>query len=67
MPDSRFTAIDSSYWTITHKLGEVARDQYGGFSMSPVPGRVFRTDDLERITTFMQTERDRDAVTLLPY
>ena len=70
MPDTWFTAIDSSHWTITHetsKLGEVARDQYGGFSMSPAPGRVFRTDDLERITTFMQTERDRDAVTLLPY
>jgi hypothetical protein len=69
MPDTRFTAIDSSHWTITRettKLGEVTRDQYGGFSMSPAPGRVFRSDDLDSITTFMHTERDRDAVTLLP-
>ena len=70
MLETQFTAIDSSHWTITRetsKLGEVARDQYGGFSMSPAPGRVFRTDDLESITTFIHTERDRDAVTLLPH
>jgi hypothetical protein len=70
MLDTRFTAIDLSHWTITRetsKLGEVARDQYGGFSMSPASGRVFRTDDLESIATFMHTERDRDAVTLLPH
>jgi len=34
MLDTRFTAIDSSHWTITRetiKLGEVTRDQYRGF------------------------------------
>jgi len=58
MPDTRFTAIDSSHWTITRettKLGEVTRDQDGSFGLSPAPGRVFRA------------EHDRDAVTLLPH
>jgi hypothetical protein len=66
---TRFTAIDSSHWTITRetiKLGEVTRDQYGAFSMSPAPGRLFRSDDLDSITTFIHTEHDRDAATLLP-
>jgi len=69
MLDTRFNAIDPSHWTITcdtSKLGEVIRDQYGSFSMSPAPGRVFRSDDLDSITAFMHSERDRDAVTLLP-
>jgi hypothetical protein len=68
MLDTRFTAIDSSHWTITRetiKLGEVTRDQYGGFSMSPAPGRLFRSDDLDSIATFIHTERGRDAATLL--
>jgi hypothetical protein len=69
MLDTRFTAIDSSHWTITREtteLGEVTRDQYGGFSMSPAPGRLFRSDDLDSITTFIHTEHDRDTATLLP-
>jgi hypothetical protein len=69
MLDTRFTAIDSSHWTITRetiKLGEVTRDQYGAFSMSPTPGRLFRSDDLDSITTFIRTEHDRDAASLLP-
>jgi hypothetical protein len=69
MLDTRFIAIDSSHWTITRdtvKLGEVTRDQYGAFSMSPAPGRLFRSDDLDSITTFIRTEHDRDTATLLP-
>jgi hypothetical protein len=69
MCDIRFTAIDSNHWTIarqTTKLGEVTRDQYGDFSMSPSPGRLFHSDDLDDISAFMHTEHDRDAVTLLP-
>ena len=68
MRDTRFTAIDSSHWTITREkteLGEVSRDQYGSFMLSPASGRVFRSDELDSITTFMHTEHDRDAVTLL--
>jgi hypothetical protein len=69
MRDTRSTAIDLSHWTITcekTKLGEVTRDQYGSFMLSPAPGRVFRSDELDSITAFMHTEHDRDAVTLLP-
>jgi hypothetical protein len=69
MLDTRFTAIDSSHWTITHetiKLGEVSRDHYGTFMLSPAPGRVFRSDELDSISVFMHTEHDRDVVTLLP-
>jgi hypothetical protein len=69
MRDTRFTPVDSSHWTITRettKLGEVTRDQYGGFSISPAPGRLLRSDDLDRITTFIHAEHDRDAATLLP-
>jgi hypothetical protein len=69
MLGTRFTAIDSSHWTITRetiKLGEVTRDQYGGFSLSPAPGRLFRSDDLDSITTFIHAEHDRDTATLLP-
>jgi hypothetical protein len=70
MLDTRFTAIDSSHWTITReatKLGEVTRYLDGSFGMSPAPGRMFRSDDLDSIIAFMHTERDRDAVTLLPH
>jgi len=69
MLDTRFTAIDSSHWTITRettKIGEVIRYLDGSFGMSPSPGRMFRSDDLDSITAFMRTERDRDAATLLP-
>lgn len=69
MPYTRFTAIDSSHWTITRektKLGEVTRDHYGSFMLSPAPGRVFRSNELDSISAFMNTEHDRDAVTLLP-
>jgi len=69
MLDTRFTAIDSSHWTITRetiKLGEVSRDHYGTFMLSPAPGRVFRSDELDSISVFMHTEHDRDVVTLLP-
>ena len=70
MLDTRFTAIDPSHWTITRettKLGEVTRYQDGSYELSPAPGRVFRSDDLDSITAFMRSERDRDAVTLLPH
>jgi hypothetical protein len=70
MLDTRFTAIDSSHWTITREttnLGEVTRYQDGSFGLSPAPGRVFRSDDLDSIAAFMRKERDRDAVTLLPH
>jgi hypothetical protein len=69
MLDTRFTAIDSSHWTITREktnIGEVSRDQYGTYMLSPAPGRVFRWDELDSISAFMHTEHDRDAVTLLP-
>jgi hypothetical protein len=69
MLDTRFTAIDSSHWTITREktnIGEVTRDQYGNFKLSPEPGRVFGSDELDNISAFMQAEHDRDAVTLLP-
>ena len=69
MLDTRFTAIDSSHWTITREktnIGEVTRDQYGTFMLSPAPGRVFRSDEVDSISAFMHTEHDRDAVTLLP-
>jgi hypothetical protein len=69
MRDTRSTAIDLSRWTITRektKLGEVTRGQYGSFMLSPAPGRVFRSDELDSITAFMHMEHDRDAVTLLP-
>ncbi|MGO9432718.1 MAG: hypothetical protein ACLPH3_24310 [Terracidiphilus sp.] len=66
---TRFTAIDPSHWTITRettKLGEVTRYPDGSYELSPAPGRVFRSDDLDSITAFMRSERDRDAVNLLP-
>jgi hypothetical protein len=69
MLDTRFTAIDPSHWTITRettKLGEVTRYQDGSYELSPALGRVFRSDDLDNITTFMHTERARDAASLLP-
>jgi hypothetical protein len=69
MLDTRFTAIDSSHWTITREktnLGEVSRNQYGTYKLSPAPGRVFGSDELDSISAFMHTEHDRDAVTLLP-
>jgi len=69
MLDTRFTPIDSSHWTITREktnIGEVTRDQYGSFMLSPAPGRVFRSEELDSITAFMHTEHDRDAVSLLP-
>jgi hypothetical protein len=69
MLDTRFTAIDSSHWTITREktnIGEVTRDQYGNFMLSPEPGRVFCSADLDSICAFMHTEHDRDAVVLLP-
>ena len=69
MIDTRFTAIDSSHWTITREktnIGEVTRDQYGTFMLSPAPGRVFRSDELDSISAFMLTEHDRDALTLVP-
>ena len=69
MLDTRFTAIDASHWVITREktnIGEVARDQYGTYTLSPSPGRVFRSDELDSISAFMHTEHDRDAVTLLP-
>ena len=69
MLDTRFTAIDSSHWTITREkinIGEVTRDQYGIFMLSPAPGRVFGSDELDSISAFMHMEHDRDAVTLLP-
>ena len=70
MLDTRFTAIDSSHWTITSettKLGEVTRYLDGSFGMSPAPGRMFRSDDLDGISAFMHKERDRDAEILLPH
>jgi hypothetical protein len=69
MLDNRYTAIDSSHWTITcekTKIGEVIRDWYGTFVLSPAPGRVFRSDELDSISAFIIAEHDRDAVTLLP-
>ena len=69
MLDTRFTAIDSSHWMITREktnVGEVTRDQYGTYMLSPAPGRVFDSDELDSISAFMHTEHDRDAVTLLP-
>jgi hypothetical protein len=69
MLDTRFTAIDSSHWTIIREktnIGEVTRDYYGTFVLSPAPGCVFGSDELDSISAFMHTEYDRDAVTLLP-
>jgi hypothetical protein len=69
MLDTRFTAVDSSHWTITREkttIGEVTRDHFGSFMLSPAPGRVFGSDELDSISAFMHTEHDRDAVTLLP-
>jgi hypothetical protein len=69
MIDTQFTAIDSSHWMITREttnIGEVTRDQYGTYKLSPAAGRVFGSDELDSICAFMHTELDRDAVTLLP-
>ena len=69
MRDTRFTAIDSSHWRITREkttLGEVTRDQYGSFMLSPASGRVFCPNELDSISAFMHAEHDRDAVSLLP-
>jgi L-ascorbate metabolism protein UlaG (beta-lactamase superfamily) len=69
MLDTRFTAVDSSHWTITREktnIGEVTRDQHGTFMLSPAPGRVFLSGELDSISAFMNTEQIRDAATLLP-
>jgi hypothetical protein len=69
MLDTRFTAIDASHWMITREktnVGEVTRDQYGTYTLSPAAGRVFRSDELDSITAFMHAEIDRDEVNLLP-
>jgi hypothetical protein len=69
MLDTRFTAIDASHWMITREkttIGEVTRDQYGTYMLSPAPGRVFGSDELDSISAFMHTEHARDEMTLLP-